>query len=96
MIENDWGMRMKAYSSLVTREDRVTKRAGASQVTPVVKNPPPNAGNVSKRPRFDPWVGKIPWRRAWQATPLFLPGESLRKVALQAPLSMGLHRVRHH
>ena len=25
---------------------------------------------------FDPWVGKIPWRRAWQATPVFLPGES--------------------
>ena len=26
--------------------------------------------------RFDPWVGKIPWRRSWQATPVFLPGES--------------------
>ena len=25
---------------------------------------------------FYPWVGKIPWRRAWQPTPLFLPGES--------------------
>ena len=21
---------------------------------------------------FDPWVGKIPWRRAWQSTPVFL------------------------
>ena len=29
-----------------------------------------------KRCRFDPWVGKIPWRRAWQPTPGFLPGES--------------------
>ena len=28
------------------------------------------------RHRFDPWVGKIPWRRAWQPTPVFLPGES--------------------
>ena len=27
------------------------------------------------RPRFDPWVGKIPWRRKWQPTPVFLPGE---------------------
>ena len=27
------------------------------------------------RPRFDPWVSKIPWRRAWQPTPVFLPGE---------------------
>ena len=28
------------------------------------------------RTRFNPWVGKIPWRRAWQPTPVFLPGES--------------------
>ena len=27
-------------------------------------------------PGFDPWVGKIPWRRARQPTPVFLPGES--------------------
>ena len=26
--------------------------------------------------RFDPWVRKIPWRRKWQPTPVFLPGES--------------------
>ena len=25
---------------------------------------------------FDPWVGEIPWRRAWQLSPVFLPGES--------------------
>ena len=29
-----------------------------------------------KRGGFDPWVGKIPWRRAWQPTPVFFPGES--------------------
>ena len=28
-----------------------------------------------RRHGFDPWVGKIPWRWAWQPTPLFLPGE---------------------
>ena len=28
------------------------------------------------RQGFRPWVGKIPWRRAWQPTPVFLPGES--------------------
>ena len=28
------------------------------------------------RPGFDPCIGKIPWRREWQATPVFLPGES--------------------
>ena len=29
-----------------------------------------------KRCSFDPWVGKIPWRRQWQSTSVFLPGES--------------------
>ena len=29
-----------------------------------------------KRWRFNPWVRKIPWRRAWQLTAVFLPGES--------------------
>ena len=29
-----------------------------------------------KRHRFDPWFGKIPWRRKWSPTPVFLPGES--------------------
>ena len=29
-----------------------------------------------RRPGFDPWVGKIPWRREWQPTPAFSPGES--------------------
>ena len=29
-----------------------------------------------RRPRFDPWVRKIPWRREWHPTPVFLPGES--------------------
>ena len=28
------------------------------------------------RPGFDPWVGRILWRRAWQPTPVLLPGES--------------------
>ena len=25
---------------------------------------------------FDPWVGKVPWRRTWQPTPVLLPRES--------------------
>ena len=35
-----------------------------------------------KRHRFDPWVGKIPWRRKWQPIPVFLPGESHRQRSL--------------
>ena len=36
------------------------------------KEPACNVGE----PRFDPWVRKIHWRRAWQSTPVFLPGAS--------------------
>ena len=43
----------------------------------VVKNLPANAGDVRDVGLIPfPWVGKIPWRRAWQPTPVFLTGES--------------------
>ena len=32
-------------------------------------------GRTLKRHGFDPWVWKIPWMRAWQPTPIVLPGE---------------------
>ena len=38
---------------------------------------------------FDLWVGKIPWRREWRPTPVFLPGE------FHGQRSMGSQRVRH-
>ena len=47
----------------------------------MVENPPANAGRP-KRCRFDPWVGKIPWKRAWQPSPVFLLEESLRQRSL--------------
>ena len=48
------------------------------------KNPPANGGN--SRCGFNPWVGKIPWRRAWQPTPVFLLEEFQRQRSL-------VHRV---
>ena len=51
-----------------------------SQVAIVVKNPPANAGDV--RDGFDLWVRKIPWRGAWQPTPVFLPAEFHRQRSL--------------
>ena len=48
---------------------------GASQVVLVVKNLPANASAGDVRHRFDPWVRKIPWRREWQPTLVFLPGK---------------------
>ena len=32
--------------------------------------------NLGLRPEFDPWIGKIPWRRKWQPSPVLLPGKS--------------------
>ena len=43
---------------------------------------------------FDPWVGKIFWRRKWQSTPVFLPGEFLWQRNLEG-YSLWGHRVRH-
>ena len=42
-----------------------------------------------KRHEFDPWVGKIPWRRKWQLPPGFLPGESREQRSLVS------YRARH-
>ena len=36
----------------------------------------PEDGFGSRRPMFDLWGGKIPWRREWQPTPVFSPGAS--------------------
>ena len=41
----------------------------------VVKDTPANAGDI-RDVGFDPWVGKLSWRRVQQPTPVFLPGES--------------------
>ena len=40
----------------------------------MIKNLPANAADIENM--FEPWVEKIPWRRAWQHTPVFLLGES--------------------
>ena len=59
----------------------------------VVKNLLANAKDV--RHESDLWVGKIPWRRAWQPTVLFLPGESLSTGGPGRLQSMELRRVGH-
>ena len=42
-------------------------------------------------PGFDPWVGKIPWRREWQCTPVFWSGESHGQRSL-AVYSLWVHK----
>ena len=44
---------------------------------------------------FDDWVGKIPWRRAWQPTPLFLPGDCMDRGASSATVHGVVKESRH-
>ena len=48
-----------------------------------------------KRQGFNSWVGKISWCRAWQSTPVFLPGESHEQRKPGRLQSMGSQRVGH-
>ena len=48
-----------------------------------------------KRHGFNPWVRKIPWRRTWQPTPVFLPGESHGQRIPGRLQSIESQRVRH-
>ena len=64
----------------------------ASQMVLVVKNLPANAGDVRETGSIPAWVEKILWRKVWQPTPVFLPGESHghRSLANYSPQG---HRV---
>ena len=56
-----------------------------------------------KRYGFNPWVEKIPWRRAWKPPPIFLPGESswteepggLQSIMLQSQTRLKRLRLTH-
>ena len=41
------------------------------------------SGCQCRRHRFNPWVGKIPWRRKWQPIPVFLPEKSHGQRSLE-------------
>ena len=56
----------------------------------VVKTLSANAGEVGSTQ-----VRKIPWRRKWQPTPVFLPGESHGQRSLEGSSPWGCKRVRH-
>ena len=56
---------------MTSDQKQISERDRASQVALAV-NKEPNCRR-QKRRGFSPWVGKVPWRRAWQPTPGFLP-----------------------
>ena len=65
----------------------VIQYINGAQVVTVVKNPPANAGDLRDTDSILTW-GKIPWRRKWQPTLVFLPREfhGLRSLAGYSPL----------
>ena len=71
-----------------------TKIAQGFPSDSVVKNLPASCRRC-KGCGVNPWVGKIPWRREWQPTPIFLPGESHGQRNLAGYSPWGRRRVRH-
>ena len=53
-----------------------------------------NVGDLGWRPGLDPWVGKIPWRRKWQPTPVLLPRKFHGWRSLVAPTVHGVTKSR--
>ena len=74
------GLHIASFPYWSAKNDSITTvifpcySGAASLVAQLVKYPPANAAD--KRHAFNPWIRKIPWRRKWQPTPVFSPGES--------------------
>ena len=72
-------------------QDRISLNSvRASLVAEMVKNLP-----ATQETWFDPWLRKIPWRREWLPTAVFLPGESHVTEEAGRLQSIRLQRVRH-
>ena len=73
---------------MIVLEEWSRKQATKSQFNKAEIRLFPNSSVVKvstsqcRRCRFDPWLGKIPWRWEWQPTPVFLPGESHEQRSL--------------
>ena len=65
-------------------------QSGASQLVLVVKNPSASAGG-GKSCGFDPWVRKIPWKKAWQPTTVFWRQRSWQAAFHQVTKSWTRH-----
>ena len=60
----------------VTESDMTEQLTHTGDIQVAQGNDPICRYRRHKRPGFDPWVRKIPWKREWQTIPVFLPGES--------------------
>ena len=69
---------VSSVAELVPRKDPLvlSQRFGGKQRVPGGLDGKESICLQCRRPGFNPGVGKIPWRRKWQPTPVFSPGES--------------------
>ena len=77
------------FLEVPTKHPAFWRRHGWTNLDPALKElthqglPRWHSGKESAwRPGFDPWAGKIPWRRKWQSTPVLLPGKSHGRKSL--------------
>ena len=93
MARNQWWQPVEMYkSTLVSRWNKLQGKMYMPR-TPWWLSKGSSCHN--RRCGLDPWVRKMPWRRKWQPTPLFLSGEFHGQRSLAGLLSMGSQRVGH-
>ena len=68
----------------------ISHTMGASLGGSAVKSPAASSGDA----RFNPWAGKIPWRRKWQASLVSLPGKSHGQRSIAGYSPEGSQRIR--
>ena len=63
----------------------------------MVKNLPAKVGNAKEADLIPAWVGRIPWSRKWQPTPVFLSGkfQGQRSLVVDSPWVTELDRSEH-
>ena len=93
-IEQTWSLSLRNNTDIKQPLKQRIANEAVSQVALMVKkkkkkkNLPANAGDIMRH-KSNPWVGKVPWRKAWEPTPVFLPGESHGQRSLVGYSSRG-------
>ena len=73
----EWGNAELIQNKPITSVKKKVPLEGGFPGVSVVKNPPANAGDLGSIPGS----GRFPWRRKWQPTPVFLPGNPMDRGA---------------
>ena len=87
-VENHWSDSARTHTEGLQHFRRNYSSLGAPLVVQTVENLP-----AMRKTRVQSQAGKIPWRRAWQPTPVFLPGEFPWTEEPGGLQSMGSQRV---